>query len=296
MKRVVLVLAACSGHGTTIDAPGGGGSSLGPAPCPVAPGLTYTLSAVGFEGPGKGFDLDGDGKIDNALGYLAPVANQVLSADVASGFSRYLFVVERWDNAPADDPDVAMVSYSGVDADQPPDTSNDFTGSGEFYVTSRDFDVDCNPQNTSRSGSIAGLVLSSRADRWNLFVRNIGSVVFAKVILQWTMSPDRSTAVGELGAVMTDCALSRAYLPQLGSGTFLDLILQQGNQADIDVDGDGLETIDYAGGQIVGCTDGDGTKIPGPQCMCDPRIADGYSIAVFANGVTCKIDGVIETE
>src|SRR5207237_167127 len=163
---------------------------------------TYTLSSIGFEAPGHGFDLDGDGKIDNALGYLAPVANQVIDNDVASGFSRYVFEIERWDNATADDPDVAFVSYSGVDTDQPPDS-----------------------------------------------------------------------------------ALSRAYLPQLGSGTFLDLVLSQGKQADIDVDGDGLETIDYAGGQIVSCTDGDGTQIPGPQCVCDPRIADGYSIAVFANGV-----------
>jgi hypothetical protein len=296
MKAALLALAACSGHGTTTDATGGGGSSLGPAPCRVSPGVTYVLTSVGFEPPGQGFDLDGDGKIDNALGYLAPVANQVIGNDIATGFSRYLLVVERWDNAPGDDPDVTLVSYSGVDADQPPDPSNDFTGSGEFNVTSRDFDVNCNPQNASRTGSIAGLVLATRFDRWNLFVRNIGSVVFGKLILQWTMSADLSTATGEMGGVFTDCALSRAYLPQLGSGTFLDLILSSGRQADIDVDGDGLETIDYVGGQIIGCTDGDGTQIPGPECVCDPRIADGYSVACFATGVTAKIDGVIDTE
>ena len=89
--------------------------------------------------------------------------------------------------------------------------------------------------------------------------------------------------------------MSRAYLPQLGSGTFLDLVLGDGRQADIDVDGDGLETITYAGG-VTSCVDGDGTVLASPVCMCDPRIADGYSIAIAARGVSCEIVGVVETE
>src|SRR5439155_461732 len=83
-----------------------------------------------------------------------------------------------------------------------------------------------------------GRVLDSRADRWDLFVRNIGTIVFGRVKLRFRMSADLSTAEGEMGAVFTDCGMSRAYLPQLGSGTFLDLVLSQGKQADIDIDGD----------------------------------------------------------
>src|SRR5690349_6218230 len=118
MKRLVLVaVCACSGGSAGTDAPSSADAPPGPPQCAVAPGRAFTMSQIGFQPPGVGFDLDGDGHIDNALGFLAPIANQILISDVASGFSRYLFDVERWDGAPADDSDVTMVVFSGVDAD-----------------------------------------------------------------------------------------------------------------------------------------------------------------------------------
>src|SRR5262245_46333737 len=119
MRWLALVLAACSGGSSATDAPtSNGDSSFDPPPCSISPGKTYTMLEYGFHAPGVGFDLDGDGDIDNALGFLAPVANQVINDAIQSGFSRYLFDIEGWDAAPGNDPDVQMISFAGVDADQ----------------------------------------------------------------------------------------------------------------------------------------------------------------------------------
>ncbi len=293
-----MVVAACSGGSGQPDARVGGDDdgSFAPPPCRVTPGRTFTMTEIRFFGSGAGFDLDGDGDIDNALGFLAPIINQVIRTTIASGFSRYLFNVERWDNAPADDADVAMVAYFGVDADQPADLTNDFGGHGEFYAIGRDFDVECNPLNALPSGTVTGRRFETESDRLGLFVRNVGTVELVDIRVRFQMSVDLSTADAELGGVMTSCGLSRSYLPQVDATTLLDVALSDDRQADIDVDGDGLETIGYAAGRVTGCVDGDGTLIEGALCMCDPRITDGYSFAALAHGVSCSILGVVDTQ
>jgi hypothetical protein len=293
---LLLALAACSGGASHADAPAGGDAALTPAPCQYTFGRTYTLSQVGFEPAGMGFDIDGDGTIDNAFAFIAPIANQVVDDNIHTGTSRYLFDIEGWDAPPADDSAATMVAFGGFDADQPPDPTNDFSGTGKYNVSLRDFDVNCHPLNASRSGTIVSGVFNLHADRWALFVSNVGDLEFVDVTLRFDVANDLLSADGEMGAVMTACAMSRAYLPQIGAGTMLGLMLQNGHQADIDVDGDGKETIDFENGQITRCHDGDGTIIPGAQCPCDPRIADGYSLAVKAHGVSCQIVGVIDSQ
>jgi len=296
MKRLALLLAACSGGAAHQDAAGGGDSSFAPVPCPYTFGHTFALSQVTFMPPGMGFDIDGDGNIDNAFGFIGPIANQVVAYNITTGGARYLFDVEGWDQAPADDSAAKMVAFGGFDADSPVDPSNDFGGSGRFNVSLRDFDVNCRPLNLSLDGPIAHDELQVKSDRWGLFVGNVGDLEFVKVGLQFTMTSDLSSADGSMGAVMTACAMSRAYIPQLSSGTMLGIMLSNSRQPDIDVDGDGKETLDFTGDQITGCHDGDGTIIPGPLCPCDPRMADGYSLAVQAHGVRCEIAGVIDNE
>jgi hypothetical protein len=293
---LALAAAACSGGGGGSDAAPADGGVVRAPPCPIAPGRTFTMEEYGFHPPGMGFDLDGDGTIDNELGFLAPIANQVIGDALDSGLTRYLFDIGGWDGAPGDDPEVTMVSYSGIDADEPPDITNDFTGDGAFYVGGQDFDVECNPLNPSRTGSVTNRLVTITADRWGLFVNNVGTVEFAGVNLEFQLGEDLTTATGELGAVMTICGLSRAYQPQIGAGTFLDLVLATDRDADIDVDGDGLELVDYTGGAVTGCVDGDGTVLPDPGCICDPRIADGYSLGVYARGVTCQIAGFLDVD
>lgn len=297
MKRAILVvLAACSGGSARLDSGGGGDASLLPVPCQYTFGRTYSMSSVAFEPAGMGFDIDGDGTIDNAFAFIGPIANQVVADNIQGGDSRYLFDVEGWDAPPADDGMAKMIAFAGFDADQPPDPSNDFSGSANYHVPLRDFDVGCHPLNTSHDGTIASRVLQIHSDRWNLFVANVGDLQFVDITLQFSISSDLSTADGQMGAVMTSCAMSRAYLPQIGSGTMLSLMLQNGHQPDIDVDHDGKETIDLSNGQIAACHDGDGTVIDGPLCACDPRIADGYSLAVSAHGVSCQVVGVIDVQ
>jgi hypothetical protein len=299
MMRAVAIaaLAACSGNNAHVDANGtAGDASFLPAPCAYTFGRTYTLSQVEFEPAGMGFDIDGDGTIDNAFAFIAPIANQVVDDNIHIGSSRYLFDIEGWDAPPADDSAAKMIAFAGFDADQPPDPSNDFTVGARYDVPLRDFDVACHPLNISRDGTITSDVLQIHSDRWNLFVANVGNLEFADITLRFTMSSDLSTADGLMGAVMTSCAMSRAYLPQVGAGTMLGLMLQNGHQPDIDVDGDGKETLDFSNGQITACHDGDGTVISGPLCACDPRIADGYSLAVSAHGINCQIVGVIDPQ
>jgi hypothetical protein len=91
-----------------------------------------------------------------------------------------------------------------------------------------------------------------------------------------------AATAGVLGGAITQCSLSRAEPSILAYSLLHDLHRLFQLDPDIDLDGDGLETITTVDNQtdIVSCTDGDGTTvIEGADCPCDPRMADGYSIA-----------------
>jgi hypothetical protein len=46
------------------------------------------------------------------------------------------------------------------------------------------------------------------------------------------------------------------------------------------------------GTTVARCIDGDGTVIAGANCACDPRIQDGFSTAIEAEGVGAVIAGL----
>lgn len=60
----------------------------------------------------------------------------------------------------------------------------------------------------------------------------------------------------------------------------LDLILGEGIQPDVDVDGDGFERFLDTDGNLVAdvCIDGDGERVVGEGCAAGPRFADGYEL------------------
>jgi len=92
-----------------------------------------------------------------------------------------------------------------------------------------------------------------------------------------------------------------AVIPNLATGTcpgstMLDVLIGGCGfglsiQPDVDIDGDGLESIDDLDhdGVIDQCTDGDGTIITGSNCPTDPAIADGYSLIFVIHGVRARI-------
>jgi hypothetical protein len=132
-------------------------------------------------------------------------------------------------------------------------------------------------------------VLDATADQIGFFIQSLGGfLVIKRARYQGMLQADtvglRTPAAtpGLLGGAITQCSLKRAMPKVLAYSLLHDLLRLFQLQPDIDLDGDGLETIQTVDNQtdIVSCTDGDGvTVIEGADCPCDPRMADGYSIA-----------------
>jgi hypothetical protein len=98
-----------------------------------------------------------------------------------------------------------------------------------------------------------------------------------------------------MGGVATICELSKVIYPGPVGGSFLEVMATQMYVApDIDRDGDGLEQLEHDGVSITACVDGDGTVIRDPECFCDPRIQDGYSVALTGTAVRGYLVGVEE--
>jgi hypothetical protein len=263
-------------------------------PCAVAFGHTYVMDDVELLPAGQGIDLNGDGTIDNALGFLRPLVNPLISSSVKAGTAIYLFDLESWDGTSPDDSTIAVAAYTGVDYDDPPDVSNDFGGQGKFDVFDSDFDVSCKPLSLSSSASLANGYLQVDTPAWRFYTPYVATVNMSHVKTQFQFSPDFSSGSGMFGASWDACSMEATYLFGPGSLTILDELLQNSAQPDVDIDGDGLEQIVYDGSKITGCVDGDGTKIDGADCVCDPRIVDGFSIGLAIHGVPATIAGITE--
>jgi hypothetical protein len=296
---VLLACAGCDQRPFAADAgPGGQVDALFQAlPCEPTLGRTYILAVARFLPEGMGKDLDGDGDIDNALSFLAPILNQVIEDAIAAGASLFLFDVAQWADPPTpDDPEVIVTTFAGIDADQPADPSNNLTGEGEFYFLGQQLDVNCQPLSKSERASITDGVISAYAPRWRFSIGNIGSIEFASFDLSWTFLDGYHRTDGLATGSVPLCSMSHAYDPQLGSGSLLDLVANQPTlrPADIDRDGDGYERAvgDGANG-VKECIDGDGTVVPGADCACDPRFVDGYSMALELKGVRTKVLGIL---
>jgi hypothetical protein len=276
--------------------PSGDGPHRAPA-CDVAFGTTFIFDEASLMPVGQGFDITGDGVPDNALGFMAPLANQALAATVESGEGIYLTDFVDW-NGEADDPDVTMTFYSGEDADVPANPANNRDGDGTFTVSDRQFDVRCLPLSSGPPAPIQDRVYVAQADAWPMLISNIGTIVFADLHTEATFAEDFASYASTFGAVWTACGLARATGPAFGGDTFLDQIVNEfaRPEPDIDVDGDGLERFVGDGNGIAECIDGDETVIPGADCACDARIADGYSVSIEIRAVRAEIVGIIETQ
>src|SRR6187200_2707361 len=135
----LLVAMGCGGNPEAqIDAAQG---------CQLPPGRSYA-QRLNIGGPGVGFDLNGDGTIDNAFGNLPPpLLNQIsqdLEASFVTGNTALVLHLANWSDPPSpDDPDLTVSAVFGLDADS--NTANNFDGMGKFVADAISFDLNCNP-------------------------------------------------------------------------------------------------------------------------------------------------------
>lgn len=243
-----------------------------------------------------GFDLDGDQEVDNLLSGIAPVINQSFAQDLEDGSLLTIAELRGLDNGiGSDDSEVDLVVYGGVDLDD--DVMNNFTGDADYYYAHDWVDLnDCSPLALARGSYENGTLTTEQADI-QLQIETLGGLVtFARSHILVTLEADTEGAKTPtdnpalFGGVVLPCDLANAD-GTFGESAHHDLFRLM-MQADIDMDGDGLEVVEGDSLGIIRCIDGDGvTTVEGPMCGCDPRIADGYSIAFELDMVGATVLG-----
>jgi hypothetical protein len=293
---VALLLAACGPAGGTAGPDGGSVGDAGPTllMCPNPVGPTYIVSSYGLLPPDQGFDLVGDGKVHNELGNLASFTNSYWIQSVANGSSIFLLDFPGLPNPIVDETNFPFYFFTGTDADDPPDPSNNTSGTGQFLVPLKQYDVNCQPTTIFSNSVIAGGKLSANSTHLDIVAQAIGDFVSSDDVVTGTFASDASTLTGLIGGIGSACSMNKVSSP-IGSGNFtmLDSVVTLFNmQPDIDRDHDGgLDHFISDGQQVTTCIASDGTMIQGHFCACDPRIRDGYSLAFYFNAVPAQIVG-----
>jgi hypothetical protein len=291
---LALLLAACSSDDGAPQPDSGPAGAFTPPECDVEFGRTLVFSKVVILPQGEGVDITGDDVPDNLLGRIAPLSNPTIVSVIGNGTGIFLLDFLDWDDAPADDEQTDITFYLGVDVQSPPDPSDNIGGTGDFFVADRQFDVDCNPLARVK-GSIAGGVVRAEAGLWRFLIEGVGTLSFERVHLELTFEEDLQQFSGQFGTGWSVCSLARVVGPLFAGSSLLETIVNDLGEThpDLDFDDDGLEEIIGNGEGIAACIDGDGTVIEGPDCPCDPRIGDAYSVSVAVDLVPATISGII---
>jgi hypothetical protein len=274
---------------------------LAPAPDLSAPGCVpefgsgYFADRLQYLPSDQGFDLNGDGMVDNQTGILASIANQELANAIVNGRSIFVLSVRSLKGPPLVEGDTPTLAfYVAVDGDMPADPSNNAMN-GAFRVHREQFDVDCQPTAAFDSKVESGEIRST-AKKVDTVAGGIGTLTFVDV--KMTSAPeqpgDYATWTGKIGGVVPVCTLSLSPFPGPNPSSLLDVMVNVFSiQPDIDRDGDGLEKIVGDGNNVKECVTGDGTVIPGRTCPCDPRMQDAYSGAFQFHLVPARIVGLV---
>jgi hypothetical protein len=290
-----LVLSLAAGCGSSNHAaPDGGGADGGidDTGCHPAFGAAFIVDQFSQAAAGQGFDLDGDGQPDNAFAVVG-IGSDIWDNLITSGSAIFLFDLHGLPAAGTPVPDGAALDlafYLGVSVDSDPSTY--FGGDGQFLAPASQFDVNCMTTANMDSVTVMGGAIVGHKDTLGLGVHGLGILEFQSYVMRATLSADQKTFAGMLGGVATPCGLSQLPSPT-GAGSLLgSLVNQYQVQPDIDVDGNGLDTIAGDGQNIVSCTTSDGVLVQGADCACDPRIKDGFSGAFDFSAVPAKLVGV----
>lgn len=296
MRTVLLVIST-----TIVGCGGSNGSSqlaavtppdmVDSSGCHPTFGRTFIVDTFSERAQGDGFDLNGDGKPDNALGALAAFANPRWNDAIVKGYAIYLLDLDNLAGPPLVDGSTPQISFFvGVDANNDP--TDNLGGRGTFYVPAEQFDVNCQTTAGFDHTMVTNGSITGDKSKVSVVAQGVGGLEFVHVKLVSTINSDYSRYSGTLGDISTACALS---LTPSGFNTSSLLELIVGNfslQPDMDLDGDGLDTFTVDANGLASCTTGSGVVITGHDCPCDPRIADGYSSAMDFTGVPATILGL----
>lgn len=297
MRPLIIFLAAgvvAGCGGTNKIAADGGSSDADPNAVGCHPpfGSSFIVNQFAQAPVGQGFDLNGDGKPDNAFAVVG-IGSNIWNNLITSGSAIFLFDVHGLPpagTAVADGASLELAFYLGVGVGADPSTY--FSGSGQFLAPASQFDVNCQTTANMDTVAVSGGMIEGHKSMLGLGVHGLGILEFSNYVMRGTMSADQQTFAGRLGGVASPCGLSQLPSP-VGAGSLLGtLINMDKTQPDIDVDGDGLDRITGDGTNVVGCTTGGGVAIPGADCACDPRIKDGFSGAFDFSAVPAMIIGV----
>lgn len=295
---LVLSLAGCPDDAPPAEVPD---AAPPDSLCPLPEGQSYFMTGVEVTPSTQGFDLDGDGDIDNMLGNLPAVMLQqikdAMTASIEGNEALVAFHIIDWTVPPtANDAEVAMAAVAVRDSDHDP--SDNASGQEEFWarLDLEQFDLDCNLKTWSDTAAFVDGTLVAHIPDWSvLLTTGTGTLQVLDIQLAWPFSGDFRTFSGELGGTAPLCTLSATPFPG-STSTVLEAIVNDPTIAavvtiDMDLDGDGLEQVVGDGDAVVYCVDGDGTRIDGRACPCHPDIADGISTGWIFSGVTARIIG-----
>ena len=273
----------------------------------------------------EGCDLDGNGTIDNTFGGSA---NDTARNRLSDYFTQSLgscaiyvalFVFEGSDPAMLGAP-FQLSFESGVDpmclglsATQMCSRAADyFSGSEPFYVRNDGLAPSGQPLHTLDGTAPDGGVETTQGPMTLVFPfceQSLGGRVpinFSDLSISGTLTSSAqapTNLAARLCAAVPASALHKfPNFSGVGGRTVLDVLVVGVNalgirvdptQPDVDVDHDGLETMqDTDGdGNVDLCTDGNGAQIQGTDCMLDPRIADAYSVAIDLTASAVVLSG-----
>ena len=267
---------------------------------PPATGPVFVLSQLAIGGPNVGFDLDrsvfGGPGINNILSSLTAQSlglEETLNRAVLGGQSVIIFEVAGLDDPyTGDDPSVTVKIYSGRDADDPPNPSNNFrpvpgrSGCCEFIIDPNSLQlervdgVDLPQARVRVAAQIVGGALTTRQPTNFNLTLGVGSRppypnVQMGLVHVYAELPAALDALnqGVFGGALKANSLARLVNPFCSTSqdptcppTMLGMLRSATNSnPDIDLDGDGQEcTItDPLTGAVGRCCDGAG---PGTTC------------------------------
>jgi hypothetical protein len=286
--------AGCGGDGATgtTDA---GPPDAGISPCEVAPGTSFYVGRMRILEADEGFDISGDGEIDNEMGRMPAAAKSAIhdGLDEAKASGNFILLVH-----------VAGLGVPGAELEVHV-FSGITSGAGEtdagvptYYVGFDQFDVDCQPLSRSAAAALDGDELLATRDGW-LFplYAGRGTIIFARARLEVALDDDHTSFEALFAGAATICSLSATPFPGDFPGSVLDAFVNDplfsDIAPDIDLDDDGLERVLGDGISVRECIDGDGeTVIEGRQCVCHPAIVDGYSITWALSAGPAEILGI----